>query len=471
MARCTLDQTAMAANADGAILNYSRPIVAAVSTPPPRPVRSPDRARTDDECRHYPPKQIIRTTRVRARSVPRGRAASTPSPPPMISSPNTTVHTIRKQRESVLSQQSSLYPPSTVTSASAFSGPETPPESIIGELPLLDVDDVSYRLKLLMKNNYFLPPPHLKPTQQQVATIPTTPTKPPALRGLFKPNKSPKAQPPVNPPPIVVPKPRNPRPQNRVVVIREQLADLFPDPLPQSDELINPVEQFVDPTTAVDVEIPVIPPSQPLTQAKSPGDWRTELLQQAVGFSFVTPPTPRKSLSSSPINTSYGQPIASLPMVNAQARDTKQTRPQEAFNTALKPPPRPPRDRTRGTDDSPSTGDAASANPGSHPTPASYTEDAPGYIEDAELRQIPIRPSFAESSRPSFSQTMPYSASPFGLAMSPPRHSAATDFTQSTTHYDEAHFAPSRPSFTASSSRSAPRPSISESHISHYSAT
>ncbi|KAG8816980.1 hypothetical protein FRC19_011673 [Serendipita sp. 401] len=464
-----------AANVDGTILNYSRPIVAAVSIPPPRPVRSPDRARTDDECRQ-PPKQL---TRVRARSVPRARAASTPSPPPMVASPTSTMHTARRQRESVLSQQSSLYPPSTVTSASAFSGPETPPESIMGgELPLLDVDDVSYRLKLLVKNNYFLPPPHLKPTQHQVAAIPTTPTKPPALRALFKPSKPPKTQQPVYPPPIVVPKPRNPRPQNRVVVIREQLPDLFPEPLPQSDELVNPVEQFVDPTTAVDVEIPVAPPPpQPLqTQPKAAGDWRTELLHQAVGFSFVTPPTPRKSVSSSPI-ASYGQPIASLPMVNSQARDMKQTRPLDISNSALRPPPRPPRDRTRNPDDSPPTGDPTSSNPNSHPAPSSYAEgpvsDHP--LEDSEhhaSRQIPIRPSFAQSSpRPSFSQTMPYSASPFGLAMSPPRHSAATDLTQSTNHYDEHPFAPSRPSMTASSTRSAPRPSISESLVSHYSAT
>ena len=55
--RSVLDPTTMAANMDGlAFLNYSRPIIAPVASPPPRPVRSPDRARTDDER----PRQVKR---------------------------------------------------------------------------------------------------------------------------------------------------------------------------------------------------------------------------------------------------------------------------------------------------------------------------------------------------------------------------------------------------------------------------
>ncbi|KAJ7707772.1 hypothetical protein B0H17DRAFT_1033937 [Mycena rosella] len=107
-------------------------------------------------------------------------------------------------RDSVLSQvsgfshdqsggSSSIYPPSTSTA----SGTESPPSprsiaeqednndiSFDPELEAQDYDgdDVSYRLRLLVKNNYFLPPAHSKPSSSDFAASkkasrpPTTPT-------------------------------------------------------------------------------------------------------------------------------------------------------------------------------------------------------------------------------------------------------------------------------------------------------
>ncbi|CAG7851955.1 SubName: Full=Uncharacterized protein {ECO:0000313/EMBL:CCA66659.1} [Serendipita indica DSM 11827] len=458
----------MAANVDGlGFLNYSRPIIVPVaSPPPPRPLRSPDRARTDDER----PRQNVSVNRVRARSVPRARAVSTPSPPPFAAPPSAYASTSRRQRESILSQQSSLYPPSTVTS-SAFSGPETPPEHSV-ELPLLDADDVSYRLKLLVKNNYFLPPPHVKPTQ--LSSTPPTPHKPPTLRTLFRPNKSPKSSPstPQIPAPAIS-KPRNTRPQNRVVVIREQLQDLSPEPLPQSDDANNTFYDFVDPTTAVDAVQYVAPPRQVVVSPQQPtGDWRKDLLQQAVGLSLVSPPVRKQSLPSeqNPSSSSYGQPITSLPTLTAASGDARPLRLQEPNSSTLNPPPRPRRDRTRSADESPVQRSSPPAE--LEHSPKSIVQHLQEHSVDSERTSMFIRPSFTQSPRPSLSQSMPYGASPFGLSTEQPRYSAATEFTQS--HYDDQEAGrntPSRPSMSASSIHSAPRPSISESRVSHYSAT
>ena len=407
--------------------------------------------------------------RTRARSVPRARAASTPSPPPFAAPPSSYASTSRRQRESVLSQQSSLYPPSTVTS-SAFSGPETPPEHSV-ELPLLDADDVSYRLKLLVKNNYFLPPPHVKPTQ--LSSIPSTPHKSPTLRTLFRPSKSPKtSQPTPHIPVPVASKPRNIRPQNRVVVIREQLKDLSPEPLPQSDDAYNTFEDFVDPTTAVDAVQYIAPAPQPAASTQQQtGDWRKDLLQQAVGLSLVSPPVRKQSLPSEQ-NTSYGQPITSLSTLTAASRDARPLRQQEPHGSTLNPPPRPPRDRTRSADESPvhrgPPGELEHSPNGAYAPVHNPQELSVG----PEPTKMFIRPSFTQSPRPSLSQSVPYAASPFGTPSEQPRYSAATEFTQS--QYDDqetGRITPSRPSMSASSIHSAPRPSISESHVSHYSAT
>ncbi|KAJ7034992.1 hypothetical protein C8F04DRAFT_1395071 [Mycena alexandri] len=93
----------------------------------------------------------------------------------------------RKTRDSVLTQtsgftqgSSSVYPPSTSTA----SGTESPPSprsimepednnDVASYDPELDQeydgDDVSYRLRLLVKNNYFLPPAHSKPSSSDFA--------------------------------------------------------------------------------------------------------------------------------------------------------------------------------------------------------------------------------------------------------------------------------------------------------------
>lgn len=446
-------------------------------------------------------------TKARARSVPRARVASSPSPPPSTCStayPSAARTRQQQQRDSVLSQQSSLYPPSTVTSTSAFSGPETPPEHSL-DLPLLDVDDVSYRLKLLVKNNYFLPPPHLKPTQHQLSALPTTPLKSPTLRTLFRPNKSPKS--PQSPPIPQVPvfKPRNTRPQNRVVVIRETLPELVPEPLPLSDEYTSPVETYVDPTDDVDSAQPVvrsapIPNNPGNDQQPSQGDWRKDLLAQAVGLSFVssqleatsfanpqpdavTPvdhPPRKQSLQEASQPSSLGQPI-SLSVANVAIREYKQSKPSEPPSSALKPPPRPPRDRGRRGEDSPIVNDSHSPNPLLHNRSPLTNGHEQGTAEAAprnSLTQAPIRPSFTQSPRPSFSQSPPYSLSPFGNTASPPRFSGATDHTHSTAtlHFDDHDTAGrnslSRPSMSVSSMHSEPpRPSLAESRVSHYSTT
>ncbi|KAJ7475795.1 hypothetical protein FB451DRAFT_1244782 [Mycena latifolia] len=109
-------------------------------------------------------------------------------------------------RDSVLTQgsgftqsggSSSIYPPSTSTASGTESPPS--PRSFAEQLDNNDVssfdpdlelqeydgDDVSYRLRLLVKNNYFLPPAHSKPSPSDFAASlnakkasrpPTTPT-------------------------------------------------------------------------------------------------------------------------------------------------------------------------------------------------------------------------------------------------------------------------------------------------------
>lgn len=83
------------------------------------------------------------------------------------------------------STSSSFYPPSTST----ISGPESPasPQTVAEEVsqqPNISVlteedvegmhgydgDDVAYRLRLLVNNNYFLPPAHMKPSPKDFAT-------------------------------------------------------------------------------------------------------------------------------------------------------------------------------------------------------------------------------------------------------------------------------------------------------------
>lgn len=141
------------------------------------------------------------------------------TPPSAFSSPpltriNTTGMNVRDSvltQESYLTHQSgtssSLYPPSTSTA----SGTESPPsprsvaeqndnndvssfDPEVDDPQEFDGDDVSYRLRLLVKNNYFLPPAHSKPSPSDFATL-NAPKKParvttPTFLDLFRVGKS-----------------------------------------------------------------------------------------------------------------------------------------------------------------------------------------------------------------------------------------------------------------------------------------
>ncbi|KAG7451118.1 uncharacterized protein BT62DRAFT_990767 [Guyanagaster necrorhizus] len=267
------------------------------SQPPVRPARSPHRPVSTDvqlsdtiglvEENHenvcdstgYSVEESPETAMPRTlqqSSLPSDAASTAPAPYPSTfgrPGPEASVNA----RDSMLSNftqqtgtSTSLYPPSTST----VSGTESPPSPhsivetgenvdvpVIDDLQEYDGDDVSYRLRLLVKNNYFLPPAHSKPSASDFASVPSTPRKPtsPTFLDLFRVGKS-KSKPttPVGtspPPDILIPALRttsdsitasgysqyarpqssshNPRsrhhgssPQGRVVVVREKMSDL-----------------------------------------------------------------------------------------------------------------------------------------------------------------------------------------------------------------------------------------------------
>ncbi|KAB5592517.1 hypothetical protein CTheo_4049 [Ceratobasidium theobromae] len=169
------------------------------------------------------------------------------------------------QRESMLTQSSrtmsSLYPPSS----SSQTGPDSPPSpstpsahSSVDPVHTpgfaVDADDVSYRLRLLVRNNYFLPPAHAKPNHSELSLLtPAQPAPPaktpsPTFRDLFRvgrprtPSKPPESPKTAKPPPPVVravrtatcpapslstaPSLREKERRGRVLVIRERIDDL-----------------------------------------------------------------------------------------------------------------------------------------------------------------------------------------------------------------------------------------------------
>lgn len=413
--------------------------------------------------------------------------------------------TRQQQRESLLSQQSSLYPPSTVTS-----GPETPSDvdtNMAAHVSIVNededaFDDVSYRLRLLVKNNYFLPPPHAKPLLPQQPS--SNPVKSPTIRNFFRPLKSPKnaSMPPIPGPrlPSVMDSPQiqqqtqqskpsitqATRPQNRVVVIREQLRDLAPDaPQQPLDQPLSPsqipFDEPVDPTTAVDIPQPLNQSLPAQVTALPQENWRKDLLQQAVGLSLTNPPPRSHSLSNPVVSTTFedavvaapspvavGNPI--IPMTMPPVRDNRNKLEDSPGSTALRPPPRPARERTRTQENQTiSSHDGHTIGPGSY-TGIQTVESLPSMYSDDEL--VHGLPSPVHSA-----QSVPYSSAPFGGPLSPPpRFSGVTEHTQSTStlvyaHDDRHESTFSRTSLAASSQHSAPRPSFSESHVSHFSAT
>ncbi|CAE6516040.1 unnamed protein product [Rhizoctonia solani] len=124
--------------------------------------------------------------------------------PPRPTYPLPHSRSVTQQRESMITQSSgqtmsSLYPPSS----SSQTGPDSPPSPSTPSAhssmdPVqtpgfaVDADDVSYRLRLLVRNNYFLPPAHAKPNHSElsllspVPPLPVTKTPSPTFRDLFR---------------------------------------------------------------------------------------------------------------------------------------------------------------------------------------------------------------------------------------------------------------------------------------------
>ncbi|GBE87810.1 hypothetical protein BKA93DRAFT_829546 [Sparassis latifolia] len=144
-------------------------------------------------------------TRLRGMSLPRqafkvkgsSGSSSQPSPTapgeghPEMSANRAGGSACRNFRDSVLTQHSStsssLYPASTYSGSqtessllpSSFDGDEQTsafsPEIVLPGNPEFDADDVSYRLRLLVNNSYFLPPAHAKPSPMSL--VPMSPSK------------------------------------------------------------------------------------------------------------------------------------------------------------------------------------------------------------------------------------------------------------------------------------------------------
>ncbi|KAL4064517.1 hypothetical protein J3A83DRAFT_4272393 [Scleroderma citrinum] len=110
-------------------------------------------------------------------------------------------------RDSLLTQQSStsssVYPLSTSTGTESPPSPLSPvePDRCIAisaidmdgpKVQEFDADDVAYRLRLLMKNSYFLPPAHSKPSPADFPPVisPTKKMPSPAFLDLFRMGKA-----------------------------------------------------------------------------------------------------------------------------------------------------------------------------------------------------------------------------------------------------------------------------------------
>ncbi|KAI0671605.1 hypothetical protein C8Q78DRAFT_1078402 [Trametes maxima] len=227
-------------------------------------------------------------------------------------------------RDSVLTQvsatSSSVYPASTSAGSRTESSlPYTEdqdeaemsyPDIVSPENPDFDADDVSYRLRLLLNNSYFLPPAHAKPTPMALSpqpqdavqkskpassgfldffrigkskSKPTSPVpgSPPALDSngpiLRTTSDSPSASGLLSrvqaqqqlPPALVLP---GPPPASRVVVLRERMDDLVTAAKEAEKEIRNKadarkpktpsatrdrfLDDVIDPTDAVDLPPP-----------------------------------------------------------------------------------------------------------------------------------------------------------------------------------------------------------------------
>jgi len=226
--------------------------------------------------------------------------------------------------------------------------PSVAPE--VNDVQEYDSDDVSYRLRLLVKNNYFLPPAHSKPSPEDFAS-----TSPSAARkastpflDLFRVGKS-KSKPSTPPGPspgfdpsapmlrttsdsIVAPyalRPQQPRsssqmprlsphlpcasPRGRVVVVREKMNDIAVAAKQAEQDLKTrgvridqgsqkakqeSIDDVIDPTDAVD--IPLLSPSYPFAVQASALHGLGVL--DSVGAAVLAdrlPPTKNPNLSTS----------------------------------------------------------------------------------------------------------------------------------------------------------------------------
>ncbi|KAG1733622.1 uncharacterized protein EDB91DRAFT_633435 [Suillus paluster] len=139
----------------------------------------------------------------------RGNRAMLTSPPSAFRpNPTDSDHARSSVRDSLLTQQSStsssLYPLTTSIGTESPPSPLSPTTQDHGVvIPAFDIDgpptvqefnadDVSYRLQLLVKNNYFLPPAHSKPSPADFAPCVTTCKKAtsPAFLDYFRVGKS-----------------------------------------------------------------------------------------------------------------------------------------------------------------------------------------------------------------------------------------------------------------------------------------
>ncbi|KAG2060835.1 hypothetical protein BDR06DRAFT_947347 [Suillus hirtellus] len=290
----------------------------------------------------------------------RGNKAMLTSPPSAFRpNPTDSDHVRSSVRDSLLTQQSStsssLYPLTTSFGTESPPSPLSPTTHDHGVvIPVLDIDepmrvqefnadDVSYRLQLLVKNNYFLPPAHSKPRPADFAPYTNTPKKAttPAFLDYFRVGKS-KSK-PASPDsfdgspmlrvtsdsttvsgyiprgaPQTFRSPKNVQHLARVVVVREQMDDLVAaakqaeidlkgrDIPPDRDRgmrkpKVDVFDGIIDPTEAVDVP----PPSANYTLALQASALHGLGIEDSVGAAVLAerlPPagSPGHSISLDP---------------------------------------------------------------------------------------------------------------------------------------------------------------------------
>ncbi|KAG6836824.1 hypothetical protein H0H93_002670 [Arthromyces matolae] len=292
-------------------------------------------------------------------------SASQPQPPlsafsrdPELTGVDSQTVNVRDSLSTQVSMQSSsVYPPSNSTA----SDPDYPPspqsmthgiekfnsyEPVVHDTQILDNDDVAYRLRLLVNNNYFLPPAHSKPSAADFAAMdktvqkkPSTPTFLQRLRGRSRSKPpTPTSSPGLDPtgPALRTPadsittahlRPQPPRASSqfqrgpppetrtgRVVVVREKMEDIAiaakqaehemktralrrdPDSQTGGRALATDV---IDPTDAVDLP----PPSSDYPFAVQASALRGLGVQESVGAALLAdrlPPPQSPDVSSDP---------------------------------------------------------------------------------------------------------------------------------------------------------------------------